>query len=106
MSNPSAAHVEPAARVLRLKRGEERRLAAGHVWVFSNEIDTGSTPLTAFAPGAVAQVRTQRTLLGATQTAVQLPGDRQLGLAAGQRRFQLLTQRPPRAEDEGLDRAR
>ena len=60
MSNPSAAHVEPAARVLRLKRGEERRLAAGHVWVFSNEIDTGSTPLTAFAPGAVAQVRTQR----------------------------------------------
>jgi len=46
--------------VLRLKRGEERRLAAGHVWVFSNEIDTGSTPLTAFAPGAVAQLRTQR----------------------------------------------
>ncbi len=60
MSNPPASHAEPAARVLRLKRGEERRLAAGHVWVFSNEIDTGSTPLTAFAPGAVAQVRTQR----------------------------------------------
>src|SRR2546421_13033727 len=60
MSNPSAAHVEPAARVLRLKRGEERRLAAGHVWVFSNEVDTDSTPLTAFAPGVIAQVRTQR----------------------------------------------
>jgi len=63
MSDPQALHADSAdapARVLRLKRGEERRLAAGHVWVFSNEIDTGSTPLTAFAPGAVAQVRTQR----------------------------------------------
>ena len=60
MSNPPDSHAEPAARVLRLKRGEERRLAAGHVWVFSNEIDTGSTPLTAFAPGVLAQVRTQR----------------------------------------------
>src|SRR6266513_2935414 len=63
MSDPQALHADSAdapARVLRLQRGEERRLAAGHVWVFSNEIDTGSTPLTAFAPGAVAQVRTQR----------------------------------------------
>ena len=60
MSNPPAAHAKPAARVLRLKRGEERRLAAGHVWVFSNEVDTDSTPLTAFAPGVIAQVRTQR----------------------------------------------
>ena len=63
MSDPQALHADSAdapARVLRLKRGEERRLAAGHVWVFSNEIDTGSTPLTAFAPGAVAQLRTQR----------------------------------------------
>src|SRR5436190_8968772 len=55
---------------------------------------------------ALAQVRTQRTLLGASQTAVELPGDRQLGLATGQRRFQLLPQRSPRAEDEGLYRAR
>jgi 23S rRNA (cytosine1962-C5)-methyltransferase len=63
MSDPQALHADSAdapVRVLRLKRGEERRLAAGHVWVFSNEVDTGSTPLTAFAPGAVAQVRTQR----------------------------------------------
>src|SRR5437762_13746361 len=63
MSDPQALHAdsaEAAAGVLRLKRGEERRLAAGHVWVFSNEIDTGSTPLTAFAPGVLAQVRTQR----------------------------------------------
>src|SRR5207302_1161464 len=53
-------HVEPAARVLRLKRREERRLAAGHLWVFSNEIDTASTPLTAFDVGAVAELRTSR----------------------------------------------
>ena len=46
--------------MLRLKRGEERRLASGHLWVFSNEIDTERTPLTAFAPGAVAQLRSHR----------------------------------------------
>ncbi|HEY0766659.1 MAG TPA: class I SAM-dependent rRNA methyltransferase [Steroidobacteraceae bacterium] len=60
MLKPHAPPVEPAARVLRLKRGEERRLAAGHVWVFSNEIDTDSTPLSAFTPGAVAELRTHR----------------------------------------------
>ena len=49
-----------AARVLRLKRGEERRLASGHLWVFSNEIDTDATPLTDFQPGALAEVRTHR----------------------------------------------
>ncbi len=51
--------------VLRLKRGEERRLAAGHLWVFSNEIDNERTPLAAFVPGAVAQLRSHRdTFLG------------------------------------------
>src|SRR5204862_8007278 len=63
MSDPQALHAHSAdapARVLRLKRGEERRLAAGHVWVFSNEVDTDSTPLTAFAPSVIGQVRTKR----------------------------------------------
>jgi 23S rRNA (cytosine1962-C5)-methyltransferase len=63
MSDPQALHadsVDAPARVLRLKRGEDRRLAAGHLWVFSNEIDTDATPLTAFAPGALAELRTQR----------------------------------------------
>ena len=46
--------------MLCLKRGEERRLAAGHLWVFSNEIDTERTPLSAFAPGALAQLRSHR----------------------------------------------
>lgn len=34
-----------------LKKGEERRLRAGHLWVFSNEVDVARTPLTALAPG-------------------------------------------------------
>ena len=37
--------------ILQLKRSEERRLRAGHLWVFSNEVDVAKTPLTAFAPG-------------------------------------------------------
>ena len=36
---------------LRLKKNEERRLRAGHLWVYSNEVDTARTPLAAFAPG-------------------------------------------------------
>ena len=42
---------------LLLKPQEERRLHAGHLWIFSNEINVGATPLTAFAPGAHVQVR-------------------------------------------------
>lgn len=36
---------------LRLKKNEDRRLRAGHVWTFSNEVDIQATPLTAFEPG-------------------------------------------------------
>jgi 23S rRNA (cytosine1962-C5)-methyltransferase len=56
----NAAPANAATPVLLLKRGEERRLASGHLWVFSNEIDTDATPLTAFAPGAIAEVRSHR----------------------------------------------
>ena len=45
---------------LRLKRGEDRRLAAGHLWVFSNEVDTARTPLTAFQPGDSCRVVSDR----------------------------------------------
>ncbi|MCI0401346.1 MAG: class I SAM-dependent rRNA methyltransferase [Gammaproteobacteria bacterium] len=34
-----------------LKKGEDRRLRAGHQWVFSNEVDTEKTSLTQFTPG-------------------------------------------------------
>lgn len=36
---------------LRLNKNEDRRLRAGHVWVFSNEVDTKLTPLAQFEPG-------------------------------------------------------
>jgi 23S rRNA (cytosine1962-C5)-methyltransferase len=42
---------------LLLKPQEERRLQAGHLWIFSNEVNVGATPLTAFTPGAHVQVR-------------------------------------------------
>jgi 23S rRNA (cytosine1962-C5)-methyltransferase len=53
----TAAAAGRALPPLVLKRDEERRLQAGHLWVFSNEIDVEATPLTAFEPGA--QVRVQ-----------------------------------------------
>jgi 23S rRNA (cytosine1962-C5)-methyltransferase len=59
-SAASIPRTESGARELRLKRGEERRLGAGHLWVFSNEIDSDATPLAAFAPGDVAQIMSQR----------------------------------------------
>jgi len=41
---------------LRLKRNEDRRLAAGHLWVFSNEVDTQQTPLGKFKAGELVRV--------------------------------------------------
>lgn len=37
--------------VLRLGKHKDRRLRAGHNWIFSNEVDNKATPLTAFTPG-------------------------------------------------------
>jgi len=39
---------------LRLSKNEDRRLRAGHVWIFSNEVNIKETPLTAFEPGQAA----------------------------------------------------
>jgi 23S rRNA (cytosine1962-C5)-methyltransferase len=41
---------------LRLKPREDRRLGAGHLWVFSNEVDIERTPLSGFATGALCRV--------------------------------------------------
>jgi 23S rRNA (cytosine1962-C5)-methyltransferase len=63
MSRPApfpAQPIDAGSLVLRLKRGEERRLAAGHLWVFSNEVDTDRTPLGQFAPGSVVELRSYR----------------------------------------------
>ncbi len=51
--------VAHSGRVLRLKRGEERRIVAGHPWVFSNEV-ADSTPLRAFAVGELVQIESHR----------------------------------------------
>lgn len=42
---------EPAYPALVLRRGEDARLRAGHLWVFANEVDVERTPLTGFQPG-------------------------------------------------------
>ena len=42
---------EVAYPALYLKRGEDARLRGGHLWVFSNEVDVGRSPLTDFQPG-------------------------------------------------------
>ncbi len=60
LPQPEPPAAGTAARPLVLKRGEERRLATGHPWVFSNEIDTAKSPLGDFAPGALAQLTTHR----------------------------------------------
>jgi 23S rRNA (cytosine1962-C5)-methyltransferase len=53
MSDPSIAAELPA---LRLKRNEDRRLHAGHLWIFSNEVDTQQTPLIKFKAGELVRV--------------------------------------------------
>jgi 23S rRNA (cytosine1962-C5)-methyltransferase len=40
-----------------LKKNEQRRLQAGHLWVYSNEVDTRKTPLTGLQPGEVVVVQ-------------------------------------------------
>lgn len=43
---------------LYLKKNEERRLKAGHLWIYSNEIDTQRSPLKNFKPGQLVLVST------------------------------------------------
>jgi 23S rRNA (cytosine1962-C5)-methyltransferase len=38
-------------QTLSLKRNEDRRLRSGHLWVFSNEVDTAKNPLRNYQPG-------------------------------------------------------
>jgi 23S rRNA (cytosine1962-C5)-methyltransferase len=43
--------------VLYLRKGAERRLRAGHLWVYSNEVDTRKSPLNNFEAGEQAELR-------------------------------------------------
>lgn len=50
---------------LYLKKNEDRRLRAGHLWIYSNEVDTKVTPLKNFNPGDEVEVYAQdQTFLG------------------------------------------
>jgi 23S rRNA (cytosine1962-C5)-methyltransferase len=44
---------------LRLKKDQERRLLAGHCWIYSNEVDIGSTPLKTLEPGQPVEIFSQ-----------------------------------------------
>ena len=52
--------ISPPLPVLRLKRGEDRRIRAGHLWVFSNEIDNAATPLVGFKAGTAIHIHSDR----------------------------------------------
>ena len=41
---------------LRLKKDQDRRVRAGHLWIYSNEVDTDKTPFDQFEPGQVVAV--------------------------------------------------
>jgi len=43
--------------VLMLKKNEDRRLWAGHLWVYSNEVDIRKTPLSGFEAGSLAVIQ-------------------------------------------------
>ena len=49
-----------AFHVLRLKKNEEKRLLQGHVWIYSNEVDTRQCALTVFFPGQLVRVEDSR----------------------------------------------
>jgi 23S rRNA (cytosine1962-C5)-methyltransferase len=49
-----------AVPVLKLKRGEDRRIRSGHPWVFSNEVDNDATPLARIEPGAAVRIHSDR----------------------------------------------
>lgn len=42
---------------LKLKKNEDRRIRAGHLWVFSNEVNTKETPFEQYQPGQLVDVQ-------------------------------------------------
>merc|ERR1712000_723262 len=48
----------PMLPTIRLKDKAERRLKGGHLWVYSNEVDTAATPLKGLGAGAEAVIET------------------------------------------------
>ncbi|HXG27609.1 MAG TPA: class I SAM-dependent rRNA methyltransferase [Nevskiales bacterium] len=50
----------PSLPVLVLKPREDKRLRVGHLWIYSNEVDTTRSPLKGLAPGALCRVQDSR----------------------------------------------
>lgn len=55
MTKPSVSSTDFAP--VRLRKDEDRRLRAGHLWVYSNEIDVAATPLRNFQPGQLVAIQ-------------------------------------------------
>lgn len=51
-----SSEASPANAKLRLAKNRDRRLRAGHLWVYSNEIDNTATPLKDFVPGQLVEI--------------------------------------------------
>jgi 23S rRNA (cytosine1962-C5)-methyltransferase len=45
---------------LKLKKNQERRLRAGHCWIYSNEVDTSQTPLKGLQAGQAVDILSDR----------------------------------------------
>ena len=56
MTESSATTDSQFLAAVKLKKGAERRLLHGHLWVFSNEIDVEATPLRNFDAGQIVTV--------------------------------------------------
>ncbi len=80
-----------AVPVLKLKRGEDRRIRAGHPWVFSNEVDNDATPLARIEPGAAVRIVSDR--------------DQFLGHAYANPHALICARIVGRHEEQGLDRS-
>ncbi|HEB58242.1 MAG TPA: class I SAM-dependent rRNA methyltransferase [Gammaproteobacteria bacterium] len=52
----AADHLPP----LQLKKNEDRRIRAGHLWIYSNEVDTARTPLKGRESGGLANITDHR----------------------------------------------
>lgn len=50
----------PSHNVLKLKKQADRRLRAGHLWIYSNEVDVDQTPLKTFAAGEQVVVESDK----------------------------------------------
>jgi 23S rRNA (cytosine1962-C5)-methyltransferase len=59
-TSPGPQNELAAVPELRLKRGEDRRINAGHPWVFSNEVDIARTPLATLPAGAPVRLVSDR----------------------------------------------